>query len=107
MLLLEEQGPQGKDTGICCFFIARIFQQAEKYPEATAYGRRALQCAELHEGGPDSVEAGKSADELAVTLVLRSVREKDRAIALEALALSRRAGDIFKSTLGDTHKTTM
>lgn len=99
-------GDEGPDTGLCCLYIARIYRGLDKLTEAIAYGRRALHCAEVS-SGYDSDQAAIKADELAQSLAIKADKDNDSVLASEAVEFSRRAHEIFKSTLGEKDKETL
>ena len=88
---------------VCCLYLARVFRLQEKYDEAEKYGRRAYDST----GPLDSTAKAISAEELAVSLGFRAVRDGDTAKAEEAIELADHSLQYFAENLGAEEKETV
>ncbi|HVQ13284.1 MAG TPA: tetratricopeptide repeat protein [Vicinamibacterales bacterium] len=102
-VLEQIDGPSGRETGLCCSYLAQVSLRTRQFSDAEAYGRRALECARAS-ASDDPLAAAIAADELAVTLAYCATEDKDAAKAAESLRLSEGALNTFRAVEGPEGK---
>lgn len=99
--IFQEQGNED-DAAVCLAMLGRVYFKTNRFREAEAAQRQALEIEERNHGS-ESVRVAQGLDHLASCLAMRAQRERRKDLAEEAVALGERATGIFDRGLPATH----